>query len=143
MFVCLSVLVVIGTMFKGNSDPLMSSGGSSGASFDILGRYIMKNFDEAKPMSSFLAGLGGKPHHPVHSNLYLSSFFIRPFTFYPDLYPYIYSTVLYPSSFPLDHFTTLCVPTPLPHKTHKIYNSTLSKVPLNQFTQIHAPHKYL
>ena len=38
-----------------------SASKESGASekFDALGRYIMRNFDQAKPMSNFLAGIGG------------------------------------------------------------------------------------
>ncbi len=34
-------------------------GQTNGHSFDDFGRYIMKNFDEIKPMSNFLAGVGG------------------------------------------------------------------------------------
>ena len=35
---------------------------SSSAAFDSLNRYIMPNFDEAKPMSDFLCGIGTNWH---------------------------------------------------------------------------------
>ena len=35
------------------------------ATFDEYGRYIMKNFDDVKPMSNFLAGLGGLWGYPM------------------------------------------------------------------------------
>lgn len=36
-----------------------SKGSGASEKFDMLGRYIMRNFDQAKPMSNFLAGIGG------------------------------------------------------------------------------------
>jgi len=53
----LSILLVllIASSYEGIS-PMM---GASDAEFDSLGRYIIRNFDLAKPMSNFLPGLGG------------------------------------------------------------------------------------
>lgn len=36
-----------------------AKGSRASEKFDLEGRYIMRNFDQAKPMSNFLAGLGG------------------------------------------------------------------------------------
>jgi len=63
LLVCLSVAVMtiaIGTNggFGGGGGVLPLVGSGEG-SFDALGRYVMKNFDTAKPMSNFLSGLGG------------------------------------------------------------------------------------
>ena len=47
-----------GSLLTGSgANPAVQGGGD--ADFDALGRYIMRNYDQAKPMSNFLSGLGG------------------------------------------------------------------------------------
>ena len=50
-----------GTMVsnKGKIAPISAPASEDSAMFDDNGRYVMRNFDEIKPMSNFLAGLGG------------------------------------------------------------------------------------
>lgn len=45
--------------FQRNANAGSTSNFSTGGLFDERGRYIMRNFDQSKPMSSFLAGIGG------------------------------------------------------------------------------------
>ena len=42
-----------------SSPPATGSSSSAAQAFDKAGRYIMRDFDRAKPMSSFLPGVGG------------------------------------------------------------------------------------
>mmetsp|Transcript_5537 Transcript_5537/g.12369 ORF Transcript_5537/g.12369 Transcript_5537/m.12369 type:complete len:1160 (+) Transcript_5537:156-3635(+) len=55
--VTVAVLSLFGSIFMGpgQATPLVAGEGA----FDSNGRYVMKNFDVAKPMSDFLNGLGG------------------------------------------------------------------------------------
>lgn len=44
---------------RSSSLPVAKPSTSDTSSFDQGGRYVMRNFDEMKPCSNFLAGLGG------------------------------------------------------------------------------------
>ena len=57
LLMCILVGVLSGVFSKIGS--LSYHASSSIIQFDDLGRYIMKNYDEAKPMSNFLPALGG------------------------------------------------------------------------------------
>lgn len=73
MFARMSLLAVLFLAFAGylyttptkpqsfglSSTEESTSKSSSSENFDAYGRYIMRNFDQVKPMSNFLAGLGG------------------------------------------------------------------------------------
>ena len=60
-----ALLVVAATTFgamvssKGDIAPISAPSSSETALFDDSGRYVMRNYDDIKPMSNFLAGLGG------------------------------------------------------------------------------------
>lgn len=51
------VFAMSGSIVKTLGPNVLSSSGD--ANFDELGRYVLKNFDQVKPMSNFLSGLGG------------------------------------------------------------------------------------
>lgn len=53
------LLLIFSIMAYGTAGgDIAASQRSSSAAFDALGRYIMSDFDEAKPMSDFLCGIG-------------------------------------------------------------------------------------
>ena len=60
-----ALLVVAATTFeamlksKGDIAPISAPSSAETALFDDSGRYVMRNYDDLKPMSNFLAGLGG------------------------------------------------------------------------------------
>lgn len=58
LFLALSGLALYSTSALGRMNPLLSAT-SGGGEFDDQQRFILRNFDKAKPMSSFLNGLGG------------------------------------------------------------------------------------
>src|SRR5690606_7751810 len=47
------------TPMQGEASPKPVDPEGSSSSFDVLGRYIMRDFDKAKPMSNFLSGIAG------------------------------------------------------------------------------------
>lgn len=53
------VLIFFGVIYFGDSHRSGDDNVMDTANFDSLGRFVMKNFDTAKPMSDFLSGLGG------------------------------------------------------------------------------------
>lgn len=53
------IIAILSITSRASSAPLPFLGSDSEAMFDSLGRYILKDFDSIKPMSNFLAGLGG------------------------------------------------------------------------------------
>lgn len=57
LVICVLILILPGVFPP--AAILSSDSPSSAIQFDDLGRYIMRNYDEAKPMSNFLPGLGG------------------------------------------------------------------------------------
>lgn len=59
VFIACTMAIISITSRTGSTVPLPMFGADSEAMFDSLGRYILKDFDQIKPMSNFLAGLGG------------------------------------------------------------------------------------
>ncbi len=53
---------------KGDIAPISAPSSAETALFDDSGRYVMRNYDDIKPMSNFLAGLGGLWGVPMVSN---------------------------------------------------------------------------
>jgi hypothetical protein len=60
-FALFGVLVTTGFLMSSKEKIPVATGpsASGGALFDDNGRYVMNDFDEWKPMSNFLAGIGG------------------------------------------------------------------------------------
>lgn len=62
-FISIIVIGLITVLSKYSASSLIEVNGSGGdedrSMFDAGGRFVMRNFDEQKPMSSFLPGLGG------------------------------------------------------------------------------------
>eukprot|EP01039_Chlorochromonas_danica_P007689 gene7689-8496_t len=58
LFLALSGLALYSTSALGRMNPLLSAT-SGGGEFDDQQRFILRDFDKAKPMASFLNGLGG------------------------------------------------------------------------------------
>jgi hypothetical protein len=52
---------------------------SDSALFDNDGRYVMRNYDDIKPSSNFLAGLGGLWGIPMVSLAYFIKFYFKSY----------------------------------------------------------------
>lgn len=57
--VSLAVLLFFAVIYFGGGSIVVPDNVAATADFDALGRFVMKNYDTAKPMSDFLSGLGG------------------------------------------------------------------------------------
>jgi hypothetical protein len=57
--VSLAVILFFGVIYFGDGSLVIPDTVGATANFDADGRFVMRNFDTAKPMSDFLSGLGG------------------------------------------------------------------------------------
>jgi hypothetical protein len=71
--VCVAGFGLITIFHVNNSIDMSLKSQSSSASFDIMGRYIIRNYQDQFPFSSFLPGIGGFWGIPMYVILFYST----------------------------------------------------------------------